>query len=259
MTFVPDDEPSPVRYAEPDVPFAQVPRWLVDLDPPLSSRAMHLYVILARHAIGEKRAIPGRRRLAGMLGVDSPNTVRVAIGELEKRGAVRSAPRYRPDGSQTSNEYVLAYAAPLGEPLPPTSTSRGGPARKSRGGRSISEGGPARSPSLLGEEGVGEEGVGEETPAASPTDGVVDAIKRVWDAKTPRPSTPFVAAVQIARRLIGSGWNLSDVETAMIEAPTLTTSAIEVALRRARPTRATAPRQQHVERTNAPTTRRLEL
>lgn len=60
--------------------------------------------------------------------------------------------------------------------------------------------------------------------------------RHVWDHKTPKPATPFIAAVKIAERLIGAGHDPDAVRDAMIQAPTLTTSSIEIALARHRPT-----------------------
>lgn len=60
--------------------------------------------------------------------------------------------------------------------------------------------------------------------------------RHVWDHKTPKPATPFIAAVKIAERLIGAGHDPDAVRDAMLQAPTLTTSSIEIALARHRPT-----------------------
>ncbi len=85
-------------------PFAIIPEWLLYQ---ASEGAVVTYAILDRHR-NEKtgRCAPSITRLAAMAGVSVP-TMRRRLSELEKIGAVIVAPTYRPDGSQTSNQYRL--------------------------------------------------------------------------------------------------------------------------------------------------------
>ena len=61
----------------------------------------------------------------------------------------------------------------------------------------------------------------------------------LWDqrkaAGQPVPAQPFVAVARIATRLLEAGHHRDDVLAAMVEAPTITTAAVELALSRRRP------------------------
>lgn len=99
------------------VAFAIIPEWII-LN--CSANAVKLYAILHRHADGERKAWPGRRRLAELLDV-SVNTLDRVLTELKKNGAITVQPRI--DGSgQHSNVYILEIDRPLptdGEPPHP--------------------------------------------------------------------------------------------------------------------------------------------
>lgn len=84
-------------------PFAMVPEWLLAA---CNSRAVHLYALLHRYAGKNGGAYPGRRTLAKQLAC-SPTSVDRAVAELKAAGALRTKPRVRPDGSQSTNDYVL--------------------------------------------------------------------------------------------------------------------------------------------------------
>lgn len=56
--------------------------------------------------------------------------------------------------------------------------------------------------------------------------------RAVWDGRTPKPATPFVAFPPIVDRLRNAGWSDAAITAAAIAAPTLSVKAIEVQLAR---------------------------
>ena len=79
---------------------------------------------------------------------------------------------------------------------------------------------------------------GPEAPAEpTPAEVAAAVTNAAWEARTPKPTTPWIAARKIVERLLASGWSAAEVEAALAAAPTWTTGAIEFALRRARETR----------------------
>ena len=72
----------------------------------LSHRARAVYMYLKDHADSEGRCWPGIRTIAAELGL-SRSTVKRALADLEKAGYLRILPRYRENGSSTSNLYSI--------------------------------------------------------------------------------------------------------------------------------------------------------
>ena len=56
--------------------------------------------------------------------------------------------------------------------------------------------------------------------------------RAVWDGRSPKPATPFVAFPPIVDRLREAGWSDDAITAAAIAAPTLSVKAIEVQLAR---------------------------
>lgn len=93
--------------------------------------------------------------------------------------------------------------------------------------------------------------VADEEPAAD------DVAKRVtnaaWEARTPRPTTPWIAARKMVETFLAAGWPPEEVEAALMGAPTWTKGAIEFHLNRARGSRpSTGPRAPVAEHRDAP-------
>jgi len=100
-----------------------IPEWILDAE--ISDRAVRLYALLARYANDQSIAFPGRRKLAERLRVTLP-TLDKAIKELVDGGAMEVVPRYRDNGGQTTNDYVMHFdPAKPGDP-PEESQSGGG-------------------------------------------------------------------------------------------------------------------------------------
>jgi hypothetical protein len=84
-----------------------------------------VYMVLCRYASSDGEAFPSHRAAAEMIGC-SPGKVKDALADLKLLGWVDVRPRYRSDGSQTSNVYVLlpppeetTEAPPAGSDTPP--------------------------------------------------------------------------------------------------------------------------------------------
>ena len=72
----------------------------------LSHRARAVYMYLKDHADSEGRCWPGIRTIAAELGL-SRSTVKRALTDLEQHGYLQKIPRYRDNGSSTSNLYSM--------------------------------------------------------------------------------------------------------------------------------------------------------
>lgn len=59
-----------------------------------------------------------------------------------------------------------------------------------------------------------------------------EVVDRAWKRKTPRPATPYVAALKIVEKLLGAGWPARAVEEALVVVPTISTGWLEGELRK---------------------------
>lgn len=98
----PDDGGPTISY---DGNFAMVPLELIEA---VSARALQVYAALGarwtNRATGD--SYPSRKTIGEMLNCDA-DTVGRAMKELTECGAVEAVPRFRSDGSRTSNSYIL--------------------------------------------------------------------------------------------------------------------------------------------------------
>jgi len=106
--------------------FTILPDWLASAE--VSDRAVRIYALIAQHADGGGQAWPSRARLADLAGC-SATSVKRAVSELEKVGALTRTQRFGEDGAHRSNLYELHELPALGTPV----IHRGGP-RVTRGG-----------------------------------------------------------------------------------------------------------------------------
>ncbi|MDX1745966.1 MAG: hypothetical protein R3324_08520, partial [Halobacteriales archaeon] len=110
-----------------DVRFAMVPEWVLDRD--ISSRAVHLYAIIAAYSdlttseSDATGAFPSRRTLARRLRCGT-TSLGHALRELLDVGAIEKHERHRDNGSQTTNLYTIHRIDPLSvERHPPSRRS----------------------------------------------------------------------------------------------------------------------------------------
>ena len=75
-------------------------------DNDLPSRAKAVYMYLHDRADAEGKCWPGIKRIASDLNL-SRSTVKRALADLERHGYLKKQPRYRANGSSTSNLYFI--------------------------------------------------------------------------------------------------------------------------------------------------------
>jgi hypothetical protein len=92
-----------------------IPRSL--LGPEIPAAAYQLYGLLACYADSDHHAFPGVNTLAAKLGL-APRSVSRTMRLLEAAKYLRVTPRYRPNGSQTSNDYYLTSPAQEAKEVP---------------------------------------------------------------------------------------------------------------------------------------------
>ena len=73
----------------------------------LSHRARAVYMYLKDRADRESRCWPGIKTIAADLHL-SRSTVKRALNDLERHGYIQRTPRYRGNGSRSSNLYTLS-------------------------------------------------------------------------------------------------------------------------------------------------------
>lgn len=72
----------------------------------LSHRAKTVYIYLRDRGDSEGACWPGVKTIARELKL-SPRTVQRALNDLEQAGLTQRQPRYRENGSRTSNRYLI--------------------------------------------------------------------------------------------------------------------------------------------------------
>lgn len=234
--------------------------WVLDHSPAKGSDRL-VMISLANHA-GQLvtdnptdprpafEAWPGVATIAREARLDRPRTVNDALARLVRDGAVvrivNGAPDARIRGDRRPNLYrvLVENGVPCGvtrcgwcgmTPNAPRDDARrhdGVTLGDTTGCRETSP-----EPSLEPSDEPNPEPLALEAPPSGPTTGSIanGLVRIVWERKTPRPATPFVAAVKIAERLLVAGHEAQAIEEAMVQAPTLTTAAVEIALARRRP------------------------
>ena len=75
-------------------------------DTELPSRARAVYMYLRDRSNAEGKCWPGIKTIASDMKL-SRSTVKRALSDLERHGYLKKLPRYRPNGSSTSNLYSV--------------------------------------------------------------------------------------------------------------------------------------------------------
>ena len=75
-------------------------------DTELPSRARAVYMYLRDRSDAESKCWPGIKTIASDMKL-SRSTVKRALADLERHGYLKKHPRYRPNGSSTSNLYSV--------------------------------------------------------------------------------------------------------------------------------------------------------
>ena len=99
-------------------------------DTELPSRARAVYMYLRDRADSEGKCWPGIKTIASDMRL-SRSTVKRALTDLEQHGYLQKIPRYRDNGSSTSNLYSMQYVRKKAQ-----SSAKGGlrPFAEPRGG-----------------------------------------------------------------------------------------------------------------------------
>lgn len=95
-----------VQWGRGHVRHGRVPEWLIESD--VSDKALRLYTLLALYA-DEGRVIARREMLAEKMSCSLP-TLRMAVKDLERVGALEVVERYTEAGGRRPNEYVLHWS-----------------------------------------------------------------------------------------------------------------------------------------------------
>jgi hypothetical protein len=235
------------------VKYAPVPEELL-FDHEISSHAKVIWGLLDRRIDNQHdsdtngAAFPGRDWLAGHMGVSVP-TVDRAIKELCAAGWVTVE---RPCGGRR-NLYTLhdeAQQVITGEEhrSSQVKSSRSSPVMSTRNEPKGNE--PKGTKPLAATPSAPADGqldlgssarskprarAGKRAANADPANAAAIKIAQpIWDSKDPRPTSPFVALVQLVRGFLEAGWTDDEVTSAGKAAPVLTRNAMELQLRQAR-------------------------
>lgn len=101
--------PAPVLVARGRVPFAMMPKALVR-GSGVSAQAVRLWAVLDSYTYGDDMTpVPSRAQLAVDCDWKSDRSVDIYVKELERFGWLTIERRYRRDGSQDTNRYVLEW------------------------------------------------------------------------------------------------------------------------------------------------------
>jgi hypothetical protein len=77
----------------------------------LSEHAKIIYLFLCRCADSKGQSFPGKKTIGAKCGIKSRTTVGNALKDLKAIGLLEYYPRYKENGAQTTNLYIL-YDAP---------------------------------------------------------------------------------------------------------------------------------------------------
>lgn len=123
------------RQITTDLPFAIVPEWVLDAG--VSSRAVHVYAVLSRHADGDGKCFPSRRKLAERCRC-SVDVVDRAVNELIAIEALRREHKVSDRGDYVANEWTVCRIPGQGVAAKtrlPADTRRPGRENAATGGR----------------------------------------------------------------------------------------------------------------------------
>ena len=126
----PDDTPTP-HHTTVDFRFAPIPEELL-FDTTVSSTAVRLWGVLARHGLDPDSCFPSTARLAGLLG-RAQRTVPLLLAELETAGWLTRHARFAADGGRTSNRFELHSTRKNCRGAPPHQVQGGSPPSGSGG------------------------------------------------------------------------------------------------------------------------------
>lgn len=179
-----------------------------------------VFTALALHANGSgEGARPKVETIAELLDLSEGQVRRVISSVLVKAGVVSKSP-WVVDGRKCGTTYRLT------RPQAHSPTAHQGALPIAHQGAD-----EPRTGARLGEqtsEQTKEQTEGED-PIRARARQIVD---RVWERSDPKPATPYIGCVKIAEKLLKAGHDPQHIGRAMLEAPTISTGAVEFAINR---------------------------
>lgn len=184
-----------------------------------------VFTVLALHADGSgEGARPKVSTIAELLGMSEPQVRRCISSVLIPAGVVSKAPHVV-DGRKIGTLYSLRR--------PRTSDAHQG-SFSDRSPVSEQTDHPGSSEPIIGDR-SGEqtlEQTKEQTKGDATRQRAQQIVDRVWERSDPKPATPYIGCVKIAEKLLKAGHDPQDIGRAMLEAPTISTGAVEFAINR---------------------------
>lgn len=153
------------------------------------------------------------------------------VRELEEAGWIETVEPAAPGRATT-------FRLP---PMAPANGSRSETRPKRNGSQNHADGSHlGRSAPITANNGV-TNGPSDAEASGTDDDPPTAIVRAAWDRLDPKPATPWPGMVKIARKLLAAGWSAKAIEDAFVEAPTVSTGAVEMVLRKRRGRR---PRQE---------------
>lgn len=97
-----------VENGRPDTRHAAWVPLAASIDPGLPPESLRVLVWICGHADKERRCYPSLRKAARMLGL-TRSGVQYHIRKIKGRGYLSAMKRKRPDGADSTNEYLIVY------------------------------------------------------------------------------------------------------------------------------------------------------
>lgn len=211
--------------------------WVFDHERTTSGTDRLVLLALANHASREQvegawEAWPGIDLLAREAGIRRRQTVKDALGRLVASGVVSVVVQGAPDGrvraDRRTNLYRIHPEHGGTVAVLPSGGHGGTPCAPHGGTPAVTTGARLPCPEPNEEPTTTEPGAA----AAAAPDAATVLVAEVWERADPKPATPYVAVVKIARKLVAAGWQPDQVRDAMLAVPTISTGWVEAELRK---------------------------
>lgn len=202
--------------------YAPIPEALL-YDVTMSDKAVRVYGALMRHGMDPSSCYPSHARIGDFIGC-AARSVQRPLRELEAVGWIERVRRTDPDTGQRITDGFHVHTGNAQMRAPTALVSVEGSAQTDRAGERVER--------------------EQENDSQKNEDPLADArslVEKVWERSNPKPATPFIAAVKIAKALLDAGHERDAIGRAMLAAPTISTRTVEIQLARARPQKPSGP------------------
>ncbi len=198
--------------------WAPVPESLI-YDADMSDKAVRVYAALMRHGLDPSSCYPSHARLADLIGC-AARSVQRPLRDLEQAGWIERVRRLDESGQRISDGFHV-HTLNAQERAPTALLS--------------AEGTRADARTVRAETRAEREQVNESNGTKAPDETrqrATQIVDKVWERSDPKPATPYIGCVKIAEKLLKAGHDPQDIGRAMLEAPTISTGAVEFAINR---------------------------